>query len=125
LDKFFDILRESDTQCCYGLKSVQYALEQGAIETMLISDNLFRANNIMTRKTYVQLAEISEKKYGVNTVIIGTMSPAGERLKLMTGVAAILRYPLPGIDEIEEDDDDEDDDEDKKDPFRISENDEQ
>lgn len=92
---------------------------------MLISDNLFRANNIMTRKTYVQLAEISEKKYGVNTVIIGTMSPAGERLKLMTGVAAILRYPLPGIDEIEEDDDDEDDDEDNKDPFRISENDEQ
>jgi protein pelota len=87
---------------------------------MLISDNLFRAKNTLTRKTYVQLAEIAEKKYSVNVAIIGTMSPAGERLKLMTGVAAILRYSLPGIDEIEEDDD-EDSDEDNKDPFRISE----
>lgn len=88
---------------------------------MLISDNLFRAKNTLTRKTYVELAETSEKKYGVNTVIIGTMSPAGERLKLMTGVAAILRFPLPGIDEISEDDQDDEDDESNKDPFHISE----
>ena len=49
------------------------------------------------------------------------MSPAGERLKLMTGVAAILRYALPGIDEISEDEDEEEDDESNRDPFRISE----
>ena len=52
------------------------------------------------------------------------MSPAGERLKLMTGVAAILRYPLPGIDDIEEDEEDDSDDESNKDPNKVSEQDE-
>ena len=33
----------------------------------------------------------------------------------------ILRYPLPGIDEIEEEEEDSDDDESSKDPFKISE----
>ena len=36
------------------------------------------------------------------------MSPAGEKLKNMTGVAAILRFSLPGLDDVEEDDDDQD-----------------
>ena len=42
----------------------------------------------------------------------------------MTGVAAILRYPLPGIDDIEEDDEDDSDDESNKDPNKVSEQDE-
>ena len=33
------------------------------------------------------------------------MSPAGEKLKNMTGVAAILRFSLPGLDDVEEDPD--------------------
>ena len=36
------------------------------------------------------------------------MSPAGEKLKNMTGVAAILRFSLPGLDDVEEDPDSQD-----------------
>jgi hypothetical protein len=38
-------------------------------------------------------------------VIFGSMSPAGEKLKNMTGVAAILRFSLPGLDDVMEDED--------------------
>ena len=111
LDKFFETLRESDDKCCYGYNSVEYALKERAIDTLLISDNLFRAKNTATRLQYVKLAEKAEKEYLVNTVIIGTLSPAGERLKMMTGVAAILKYSLPGIDDIDEEDEDDENDE--------------
>ena len=38
-------------------------------------------------------------------IIFGSTTPAGQRLKQMTGVAAILRYPMQGLDDIEEDSD--------------------
>lgn len=37
-------------------------------------------------------------------MIFSSMNPSGERLDNLSGVAALLRYPLPGIDDIEEDD---------------------
>jgi protein pelota len=75
-----------------------------SIETLLISDNLFRAKNNTTRIEYVKLAEKAEKN-GIKVVIFGSMSPAGEKLKNMTGVAAILRFSLPGLDDVMEDED--------------------
>lgn len=42
-------------------------------------------------------------------MIFSSMNPAGERLDNLSGVAALLRYPLPGVDDIEEDDIDIDD----------------
>ena len=50
------------------------------------------------RKRYVALSEHASKN-GVKVVICGSMNPAGERLKHMTGVAAILRFALPNIDD--------------------------
>jgi len=73
---------------------------------LLISDKLFRAKNVATRKVYVSLVERAERS-GVEAVIFGSMNPGGERLDNLSGVAAILRYPLPGLDDIEEDDSDE------------------
>jgi len=34
------------------------------------------------------------------------MNPTGERLKQMTGVAAILKYPVAGLDDVEEEEED-------------------
>lgn len=67
----------------------------------MISDKLFRAKNVATRKKYVGLVEQAEKA-GVKSVIFSSMNPSGERLDNLSGVAGILRFPLPGIDDIEE-----------------------
>jgi protein pelota len=42
---------------CYGKRSVEFALKNQAVETMLISDKLFRAKNVMVRKSYVALVD--------------------------------------------------------------------
>lgn len=68
----------------------------------MISDKLFRAKNVATRKIYVNLVEKAERD-GIEVIIFGSMNPSGERLDNLSGVAAILRYPLPGLDDIEED----------------------
>jgi protein pelota len=43
-------------------------------------------------------------------MIFSSMNPSGERLDNLSGVAALLRYPLPGVDDIEEEDIEIDDD---------------
>ena len=53
-------MRTKENQACYGINSVKFALENNAVETILISDNLFRAKNVKTRKEYVQLSESAE-----------------------------------------------------------------
>jgi protein pelota len=46
LDKFFETLAMCEDKCTYGPKSVEVALREMAVETLLISDKLFRAKNI-------------------------------------------------------------------------------
>ena len=42
-------------------------------------------------------------------MIFSSMNPSGERLDNLSGVAALLRYALPGVDDLEEDEIDIDD----------------
>ena len=46
LDEFFETLRTTDDKACYGIKSVEFALGNLAVETLLVSDHLFRAKNV-------------------------------------------------------------------------------
>ena len=101
LEKFFETLRTEDDKVCYGLNSVKFALENMAVDTLLVSDHLFRSKNTGVRREYVQLAEKTERN-GIKVVIFSSMNPTGQRLKDLTGVAAILRFSLPGLDDIEE-----------------------
>ena len=57
LDKFFETLALCEDKVTYGPKSVEIAMREMAVETLLISDKLFRAKNIEQRKYYVSLYE--------------------------------------------------------------------
>jgi protein pelota len=82
----------------YGYKHVCLALEQLSIDTMMVSDVLFRSRNIEQRKKYVKLVE-KAKDQGVNVLIFSSMHISGEQLSQLTGIAAILRFPVEGVDE--------------------------
>jgi len=103
LDKFFEMLSVDPDRVCYGKRSVEFAMQSAAVDTLLISDKLFRAKSVLVRKAYVSLVEEADKA-GVQSMIFSSMNPSGERLDNLSGLAAILRYPLPGIDDIEEED---------------------
>ena len=61
LDKFFEALAIDPDKVCYGKRSVEYALENNAVDTLLISDKLFRAKNVTIRLSFVKLVEKAEK----------------------------------------------------------------
>ena len=64
---------------------------------------------------------------GINVVVFGSLSPSGQRLNNLTGIAAILRFVLPQLDEmVEADEGDLDSDDDasaglRKEPEELEE----
>ena len=113
LDKFFATLALCEDKVTYGPKSVKMALDQMAVETLLISDRLFRAKSIEQRKYYVNLHDYAHSN-GINVVVFGSMSASGQRLNNLTGIAAILRFSLPQLDDMVEADEGDLDSEDEE-----------
>ncbi|KAF0294408.1 Protein pelota [Amphibalanus amphitrite] len=69
---------------------------------------IFRSLDLAERKKYVALVD-SVKEYNGDVKIFSSLHISGEQLEQLTGIAAILRYPMP---EIESDDDPSDGDSD-------------
>ncbi|KAF8195757.1 hypothetical protein K438DRAFT_1826473 [Mycena galopus ATCC 62051] len=93
LDKFFKMLGTDEMRAWYGPDHVVLAADRGAIGTLLISDDLFRASNPEIRKKYVELVEGVQRKGG-EVVIFSSMHESGQQLNQLTGIAAILTFPL-------------------------------
>ncbi|KAL8538967.1 hypothetical protein ACS0TY_000825 [Phlomoides rotata] len=100
LEDFFGMLSNDPERACYGPKHVEVAHERMAIQTLLITDELFRSADIPARKKYVNLVD-SVKATGGTVHVFSSMHVSGEQLAQLTGIAAILRFPLPDLDDIE------------------------
>ncbi|KAF8974428.1 eRF1 domain 1-domain-containing protein [Flammula alnicola] len=85
LDKFFKMLGSDEMRAWYGPDHVRLAADRGAIGTLLISDDLFRSSDPSTRKKYQKGGEV---------VIFSSMHESGQQLNQLTGIAAILTFPL-------------------------------
>jgi protein pelota len=98
LQAFERMLMEDPDRVCYGFVSVQYASQAQAIDTLLITDHLFRSNNFQFRNEIGRILT-TVKQSGGRVLKFSIMHSSGERLEGMTGIAAILRYPFPNLDE--------------------------
>ncbi|KAL5709070.1 hypothetical protein ACHQM5_019797 [Ranunculus cassubicifolius] len=95
-----DFLNATDAdRACYGYDSVEIANKLAAIRTLLITDDLFKRSEVATRKKYGTLIE-SVKKSGGTTRVLFCDRESGKRLGVLTGVAAILRFRIPDLDDI-------------------------
>jgi protein pelota len=101
LGKFMKMMNDDPDKAYYGYDHVLKAHEQLAIDSLLVTDELFRNSNVKTRKQYVKLVE-SVRDAGGNVYIFSSMHVSGQQLQQVSGVAALLRYPLPDLDELEE-----------------------
>ncbi|XP_015790696.1 protein pelota [Tetranychus urticae] len=117
LDSFYQMLSSESDRAFYGYKHVEKANQFQAIETLLISDHLFRCNDPLERKRYVALVD-SVKENGGEVRIFSSLHISGEQLEQLTGIAAILRFPIPDM----EDDDDSGEDESKSNEANCSKN---
>jgi protein pelota len=114
LQQFMRMLDTQPDRAVYGIRHVQQAQEQLAIDQLLLTDELFRNANVPTRRLYVTLVE-QVRANGGQVHVFSSMHVSGQQLQQVSGVAAILRFPIPDLmddddDEEEEDDDDEGDD---------------
>ncbi|XP_078175552.1 eukaryotic release factor 1 (eRF1) family protein isoform X2 [Carex rostrata] len=100
LKDFFTMLSNDSSRACYGPKHVEFANDRMAVETLLITDNLFRNADIAERQRYVRLVE-SVKDSGGTVHIFSSMHVSGEQLAQLTGIAALLRFPLPELEDLE------------------------
>lgn len=96
LDTFFMMLQTEPDRAYYGINHVEKANEAIAVETLLVTDELFRSTDLPTRKRYVKLVE-SVKENGGDVRVFSSLHVSGEQLGQLSGVAAILRFPMPDI----------------------------
>eukprot|EP00386_Alphamonas_edax_P009304 GDKI01030640.1.p1 GENE.GDKI01030640.1~~GDKI01030640.1.p1 ORF type:complete len:421 (+),score=108.11 GDKI01030640.1:106-1368(+) len=103
LDKLYSTLQNDPDRACYGPKHVAVAVERGAVQALLVTDGLFRSANVQLRKRYVHMSDVC-KAAGAEVHVFSDMHVSGEQLGQLSGIAALLRFPLPELDDIEDDD---------------------
>lgn len=64
LDAFYQMLKTEPTRAYYGFKHVLKAKEADAIDTLLISDALFRSKQLSERKKYVEIVDKVKENNG-------------------------------------------------------------
>jgi len=84
--RFFEILSTTPNKISYGEQHVRNAINQGAVELLLLSEEL-------DEKLVDELEEMA-KSFGTKVQIISTETREGVQLRDLGKVAAILRYEL-------------------------------
>ncbi|EJS41923.1 dom34p [Saccharomyces arboricola H-6] len=103
MDEFLLHLNKDDNKAWYGEKEVTKAADYGAIDYLLLTDKVVHSDDIAQREKYLKLMK-SVQDNGGKALVFSTFHSLGEELEQLTGIACILKYPLPDLDE---DDDDE------------------
>lgn len=102
LEDFYQTVKSDPDRVCYGPKQVREAVEKGAVATLMVADSLFRNANIALRRQYVTMTE-SVKEQGATVHIFSSQHVSGQQLAQLSGIAGLLRFPLPELDDIDSD----------------------
>lgn len=100
-ERFMDTLRLDDGRAWYGVSAVEKAIREGAVGPgnglLLLSNSLFRSNDLAVRKKFVALVD-SVRAQGGETHIMSSDHDSGQRLAMLGNIAAILSYPMYDLD---------------------------
>lgn len=94
LQDFFNMLRQCPEKAYYGydyINTLSYIPK--AINILLISSSLFRSIDVLERKKYDSLVE-RVKQTGAHVYVFSSSHDSSSRLDQMTGIAAILTWPI-------------------------------
>ena len=95
---FLDLMRKEGGKAWYGPKEVELVVDAGAVGrgggVLLISNSLFRSQDVATRRRWVRLVEQVRKDHGGEVRILSSDHESGRRLESLGGIAAILTYPI-------------------------------
>lgn len=77
LDQFYEMMNMDPDRAFYGFKDVSKAAERGAIGTLLVTDELFRAAEVTKRRQYIALVE-SARASGGKVFVFSSLHVSGE-----------------------------------------------
>lgn len=110
MDNFMTMLRKDDGRAWYGPREVEQAAEQGALGrgggVLLISNALFRAQDVSVRRRWVKLVDKVRDVEGGEVRVLSSEHESGKKLEGLGGIAAILTFPLNDLDEGDEGEED-------------------
>lgn len=108
MDDFMDQLRKETNKATYGPREVESAVDQGAVGrgggVLIMSNRLFRSQNIAERKRWVGLVDRVRDVEGGEVRILSSDHESGKRLEGLGGIAALLTFPV-GEEDFDSDDD--------------------
>uniref|UniRef100_A0AAX7SDD5 Protein pelota homolog n=1 Tax=Astatotilapia calliptera TaxID=8154 RepID=A0AAX7SDD5_ASTCA len=84
------------------LAHVEKAAEALAVDTLLVSDKLFRHQDIPTRSRYVRLVDNVRDNGGTDVSPFDLFWTVSPELTQLSGVAAILRFPIADLSDAED-----------------------
>jgi protein pelota len=79
LNRFYEVLNSDPLRAVYGYREVLFALENGAVDTLMVTNALFRSTDLNTRKKYVALVDKAKQSSGTRVRIFSSAHVSGER----------------------------------------------
>ncbi len=91
IEEFMKRLAKDPGTIAYGVDQVKLAAELGAVEELLVLDDLVRTYDEELRRTVEDIMVRVDKSRG-RVHLVPSSTPAGQRLKHLGGIVALLRY---------------------------------
>lgn len=109
MNDFMNLLFKDDGKAAYGPDEVEQAVEKGAVGRgggiLLISDSLFRSQDVGVRRKWVSIVDKVRETEGGEVRVLSSTHESGKQLEGLGGIAAMLTFPLEYLDEDEEEED--------------------
>ncbi|MHA1916965.1 MAG: mRNA surveillance protein pelota [Candidatus Ranarchaeia archaeon] len=93
MNEFLRRLGKGQKNIAYGLKEIKRVVNQGAVENLLIIEDLLRVNEVEKREELDKLLLMVEKNRGKIT-IVNTNHPSGKQIESFGGIVVLLRYEI-------------------------------
>jgi protein pelota len=101
VEEFFLTLNKDPNRAVYGLIDVETSASQQAVQQLFISDSTLRKHKVHEREKILEVIR-SVKKNGGEVHTLSSIHIAGERINQLSGIAALLRFPVYDLQENEE-----------------------
>lgn len=108
MDQFYTLLRKDDGRAWYGPREVEACVEKGAVGrgggVLLISNSLFRNQDVAIRRRWVRLVDRVRDDEGGEVRVLSSDHESGRRLEGLGGIAAILTFPIIDLEDLDSED---------------------
>jgi protein pelota len=93
VDKLLEYLSKKPNLVAYGREEVKHAAARGAVESLLVSERLFKMSNPNERNIIEDTCKRVEE-YGGKVYFIGGEHEKGKQLISLGGISALLRFAI-------------------------------